>query len=207
MRHVGLILLAAGGSTRMKTPKPLLPWGDETLLSHAVKTALKTSCRPVIVVLGCESEACRQSLASLPVTIVVNQEWRKGMGTSVSAGIIELESGEPDSAGALLMLVDQPKVSPELLETLITSWAPPDFPISATSYGERGGVPALFDRRFFPELRHLDSNRGARDLIARERNHTKLIFLNGAQADLDTEEDYRAASTSLSPKRLGAELR
>jgi CTP:molybdopterin cytidylyltransferase MocA len=178
----------------MRSPKQLLRWGDETLLSRAAKTALKTTCRPVIVVLGCEADTCRQALEQLPVTAVINKEWRRGMGTSVSAGIAALETAEPAIGGALLTLVDQPGVTQALLESLISRWGPPDTGIVATSYGARGGVPALFDRRYFPDLRQLDSDRGARDLIAREIDQTILVAPSDVLLDLDTPDDYRVAS-------------
>jgi molybdenum cofactor cytidylyltransferase len=178
----------------MKTPKQLLRWGKGTLLEHAVETALKTACRPVVVVLGCEAEACRKSLGSHAIAVAVNDQWLLGLGTSVAAGIAALEALEPEISGALLMLVDQPMVTPEWLESMIARWSSSDFPIVATAYGKKGGVPALFDRAFFPELRRLDSDRGARDLIAREIDRTALIVPNGEQFDLDTPEEYRLAS-------------
>ena len=56
------------------------------------------------------------------------------LGSSVSVGIAALEAAEPSISGALLMLVDQPMVTTELLESLIARWSPPDFPIAATSH-------------------------------------------------------------------------
>jgi molybdenum cofactor cytidylyltransferase len=190
MRSPGLILLAAGGSSRMKKPKQLLQWGDKSLLQVACKTALQTECRPVIVVLGCEAEVCRQEIADLPVTVVVNPEWQKGMGSSIAVGVTALESADPETCGALFLLVDQPTVTPDLLNSLVKGWSPPNLPIAAASYGGTGGVPAIFAKTLFPELKALDPERGARALIAREISRTNLIEPGEALIDLDTPEIY-----------------
>jgi molybdenum cofactor cytidylyltransferase len=190
MRSPGLILLAAGGSSRMKKPKQLLRWGDSSLLQVACKTALQTECRPVIVVLGCEAEACGQEIADLPVTVVVNPEWQKGMGSSIAVGVSALESAAPETSGALFLLVDQPTVTPDLLNSLVKAWSPPKLPIAATSYGGSGGVPAIFAKTLFSELKALDPERGARALIAREISRTNLLDSGEALIDLDTPEIY-----------------
>jgi molybdenum cofactor cytidylyltransferase len=190
MQFPGLILLAAGGSSRMKQPKQLLRWGDSSLLQIACTTALQTECRPVIVVLGCEAETCRQEIADLPVTVVVNPEWKKGMGSSIAAGVSALERASPETSGALFLLVDQPTVTSDLLNSLVKGWSPPDLPIAATSYDGSGGVPAIFAKTLFPELKALDPERGARALIAREISRTNLIKPGEALIDLDTPEIY-----------------
>ena len=191
MRNPGVILLAAGGSTRMGCPKQLLPWGKSTLLRHAGETALQTHCRPIIIVLGCEAEACRYALKGLSITMVINNEWKRGLGSSIRVGMLTLEKEAPDIPGVVLMLADQPTVTPSLLETLVARWSHPAWPIVATLYEEGGGVPALFDRTFFPELRDFTDDRGARGLIAREKNRTALIDPGMHLIDLDTPAIYQ----------------
>ena len=184
----GLIVLAAGASKRMGRPKQLLPWKGRTLLRHACETALATSLRPIVVVLGCEGEACERELAGLDVCHVLNSEWSKGMGTSVASGIAALERCEPQASGALLMLVDQPDLTPSFLESILDRWSEGDNVIVATQYAEGGGVPALFSRSFFRDLRALDSDRGARQIIARGGAAVTLIQSPDELRDLDTPE-------------------
>jgi molybdenum cofactor cytidylyltransferase len=191
MPRTGLIILAAGSSTRMGRPKQLLPWGGTSLLRHACETALQSACSPIIVVLGCDPESCCAAMEGLSVTIVINESWPKGLGTSIAVGIRKLEEDAPGVDGVLIMLADQPTVTPSLLGALINNWSPPVHPIVATLYGEEGGVPALFDRSFFPELRRLEQDRGARALIAREKERTLLINPRANLIDLDTPEAYR----------------
>jgi molybdenum cofactor cytidylyltransferase len=146
MRSPGLIILAAGASRRMGRPKQLLNWKGQSFLRHACQTALTTACRPIVVVLGHEAEACIHEVDDLDVTTVINADWETGMGTSLSTGIYALLKISPKASGALLMLVDQPTVQASFLNQLISRWSPPDRPITATAYPERGGVPAIFDR-------------------------------------------------------------
>ena len=190
MSGPGLILLAAGGSKRMGRPKQLLPWGKTTLLRHAAETALATACRPVIVVLGAEAAACREQLAGLDVSVVENEHWAGGMGTSVAAGVAALEAIEPPVAGVMLMLVDQPTVNAELLTAILAAWSP-ERPIATTRYPEGGGVPAVFDRSYFGELRGLSGDKGARGIIARELASVALVEPPVSLPDLDTPELYR----------------
>lgn len=175
--------------------KQLLPWRGKSLLRHACETALQTACRPVLVVLGCEAKRCQAEIADLLVTIVLNERWAEGMGTSVSRGIHELERQDELSPAVLFMLIDQPKVSPELINSLVTRWQRDPAQVVATEYPEGGGVPALFPRSQFPNLRELAADQGARSLIARQPDVT-LIGPPFPIEDLDTPEQYEMSSRS-----------
>jgi molybdenum cofactor cytidylyltransferase len=200
MRHPGLIILAAGASQRMGRPKQLLDWKGQSFLRHACQTALATFCRPIVVVLGHEAEACARELIDLEVTAVRNADWQTGMGTSVSAGITALEEISPGAPGAMLMLIDQPAVQASFLNQLLSRWSPPDHPIAATAYPERGGVPAIFDRSYFPELRALKYDRGAAGLIAREKARVALLDPSAPMVDFDTPQAYEAAAFNTQAK-------
>jgi molybdenum cofactor cytidylyltransferase len=204
MRSPGLIILAAGGSTRMGRPKQLLPWRDRTLLRHACETALCTPCRPIVVVLGCESEACRRELGELPVVVATNIRWREGMGTSIATGAAALQRIRPHVPGVLFMLIDQPDVEAPFLNTLLRQWDENRDGIVATRYPEGGGVPAIFPPADFAELLALDSDRGARSLIARDESRVALVPPGKKLADLDTAEAYeeRRLATRHTPPRL-----
>ena len=92
---IGLILLAAGGSTRLGSPKQLLEYGGRTLLRHAAETALATSCRPVLAVLGSGSVRLLEEIAGLEVHPVINPDWRTGMGSSIRRGVEMLDTLAP----------------------------------------------------------------------------------------------------------------
>ena len=174
----------------MGRPKQLLDWNGQSFLRHACQTALATVCRPIVVVLGDKAEMCSRELNNLDVASVTNVDWRQGMGTSVSAGIRALEKLCPDAPGALLMLVDQPTVDAAFLNQLLSLWSPPGHPIAATTYPERGGVPAIFDRSYFSELRELNADQGASGLINRDLKQVIRVKPPAPFLDFDTPEMY-----------------
>ena len=194
MRHPGLIILAAGGSSRMGQPKQLLPWNGRTLLRHAAETAVATYCRPIVTVLGSAAKSCGEELQNLEVTTIENTKWSEGMGTSVAAGINALLRLEPEAPAALFMLVDQPALTPSFLKRLLSEWEQRPESVVATCYGDAGGTPAILPQAYFDELRLSQGNRGARNII--NRSGAKLLSPDVPLFDLDTPERYSEAIRS-----------
>lgn len=182
------MVLAAGASQRLGRPKQLVPYRGKPLLRHAVDAALAAGVGPVVVVLGAEAERIARALAGLGVGIVINREWRAGLGGSVAAGVRAAAGLEPAVAGVLLLACDQPLVTPELLRSLAAGLAA-GAPVAAAGYGGTLGVPAAFERRLFPELLGLDADRGARDVIARHRDQAVSAPFPEGELDIDTAED------------------
>ena len=186
--RIGVVLLAAGGSTRLGSPKQLLVYRGKTLLRHAAETALATNCRPVVAVLGSGAAALRAELAGLEVATVENADWGKGMGTSVRLGVAS--SGTAADA-VLLMLCDQPLVTPVMLSRLVTAFRQnPDAGIAAAAYHGTVGVPALFARAHFDELLALPDDAGARSVLQRHRGYLLAVPMPEAAIDIDTREQY-----------------
>jgi molybdenum cofactor cytidylyltransferase len=191
MRSVGIILLAAGESIRMGRPKQLLPFRGTTLLRHAALTAATTGLSPLVVVLGAEAEACAVELKDLSATVVRNADWKQGMGSSLRAGMEALGKTSPEIQAVLVMLHDQPLISTPALLRLVELWRPPEHPIVAAFYGGKPGVPAVFDRNFFPELKNLQGTEGAKKILTRHASLTSVMDLPEALDDIDSPEDYR----------------
>ena len=198
--NIGVILLAAGGSTRLGSPKQLLTYEGKTLLRHAAETALATGCRPVAAVLGSGAARLRAELAGLDVRLVDNPDWSRGMGTSVRLGVAALDA---DTAGTLLMLCDQPLVTAEKLAMLVAAFRQnAGAGIVAAAYHDTVGVPALFSRAYFDELRALPDDAGAKPILQRHRDAVLPVPLPEAAVDIDTREQYeRLASGIQSPTR------
>jgi CTP:molybdopterin cytidylyltransferase MocA len=190
MHQIGIVLLAAGGSTRMGRPKQLLPFRKTTLLRHAAETALATGLSPVVVVLGAEAGACQDELRGLPVATVRNDDWPRGMGGSLRAGVAELEQIAPDIGAALVMLHDQPHISAASLRDLSDLWSPEGCTIAASFYGGTAGVPAVFGRGHFAELKALEGGGGAKGILARHDAKVAKLELPEALDDIDSPEDY-----------------
>ncbi len=191
---VALLLLAAGGSTRMGRPKQLLDYHGRPLLRHSVEQALGSHCRPVVVVLGADADACRAAIRDLPVEIVINEDWTQGMGSSIRVGINALhERGEAMQEGVqavVIALCDQPLISSGFFDSLVRLHVEQQTPMVAASYDDRPGVPALFVRSLFPRLAALDVNAGAKALLQAAGGELLTIPAPRASIDVDTPEDY-----------------
>lgn len=184
---IGVIILAAGGSTRMGTPKQLLTFEGQTLLRRIVVTALVTSCEHVYVVIGANEAEMREELKDLPVRYIMNERWPDGMASSIVCGLSALLQDAPDTSAALLTLCDQPGMTSFDLEHLIRVYRAESPGIVASAYPDGAGVPALFDRALFPELLELQGAQGAKRVIARHPHRTVNV---PALYDIDTPEEY-----------------
>ena len=196
MKQVGLILLAAGGSRRLGTPKQLLTDAEgRTLVRRAAETALGSACRPVVAVLGGSAEAVQSEIAGLPLTVAVNWEWQTGLASSLRAGLYALlQSGPLDAA--VVMLCDQPQVSPALLDLLVQAHADTGHAIAACEYGGALGVPALFGSALFPALLSLTGDEGARRVIKDYAGTITCVPFPEGAWDIDTPQDAKTFSAS-----------
>jgi molybdenum cofactor cytidylyltransferase len=216
MRTAGL-LLAAGGSRRLGTPKQLLPGDDDRpLVTRAAQQLLAVGCTPVIVVLGAEAADVGAAVGALPVQCVMNADWARGMGGSIAAGIAALEAGAGDGAApdaVLIAACDMPSVTEAHLMALLT--AATDGRRVASAYPRDDGtlvrgVPAVLPHPDWPWLRTLTEDQGARDLL--RHADTKAVLLPDGALDLDTVADlarWRAsgAAWQLSPRVSLSDLR
>ncbi len=95
--------MAAGGSSRLDSPKQLLKWGNDYLINHVINTAFEAGVGPIKLVLGCRSEEVRKVLLNKDIAVLINPAWQNGMSSSIKAGIAALDN---DVDAVLIMLVD-----------------------------------------------------------------------------------------------------
>lgn len=190
MADIPIILLAAGGSSRMGQAKQLLEWGGKTLIEFQVEKLL-TLKRAVYVVLGASKEKILPLLEKYPINIVINSGWKNGMGTSVAAGIDNVLLNNTDVSAAVYVLVDQPLVSINHIRKLIDTFIPGQHQIIA-SRSENGwlGVPALLDASYFNELRFLKGDSGAKAIIKKHISKVISIDAENLLEDIDTPGKY-----------------
>lgn len=182
----GIIILAAGSSSRLGQPKQLLPWQGKTLLRHVAQTALDADLGPVVIVLGAVIEPCRETLEGLDLIIAENPEWESGMGGSIATGVKSLASHGLENI--IITLCDQPLVTAGDL-VLLSRMSDPCKPgIVASHNGKAYTPPILFPKNRFTDLESLTGTTGARELIARETSVTRLD-LPHAKMDIDTPAD------------------
>lgn len=190
--QTGLVLLAAGASTRMGQPKQLLRYEGESLLQRALRIAMGTPFRPVAVVLGARAEELEAELEGADALAVYNSAWASGMGSSVSAGLEALLCAEPELDAVCFILVDQPHLTPAHLGELHRQLEQaPEKPGTVSAYDNTLGVPAIFRKRLFPELLKLHGQKGAKPVIEKYKDQLISVSFPQGQADLDTPEDWR----------------
>jgi molybdenum cofactor cytidylyltransferase len=194
----GVVVLAAGASTRMGTPKQLLIYQGKTLIRRAAETALASVCDPVVVVLGASALTVGNEL-ELPVIVTRNREWETGMSSSVRAGLEALLAADNGIEGVVMMLCDQPFVTLALIDRLVERRLQTGKSIVATDYHRTYGVPALFAREFFPELAGLTGDQGARRIIQKHTHDMASVLFTDAAIDVDTPHDYNALRSVSSP--------
>ena len=184
------IILAAGGSRRLGRPKQLLEYQGETLLNRAIRRAREAGASPVIAVLGSDYETIRASLQDDTSIPVDNQRWRQGMASSIQEGMRALRLCAPDAAGVLLMGCDQPRLTGELLHALMAAFdASDEKAIVASAYAGAHGVPAVFPREKFAELRALQGDKGARSIIDQAQGSVVDVEFAGGDVDIDSPGD------------------
>jgi len=193
--RVGAVVLAGGQSKRFGAPKQLLPWKESTLLEHVIDVALASGAEPVIVVLGHQADACRAALGDRPVQVVVNPDWAQGQSTSVRRGLAALPA---NVSGALFPLVDQPGVTPDIINALIERHQATLAPVVWPEYRGRRGNPVLFDRDAFPQLMRLTGDTGGRPVLQAYAGYAERVPVPdaGILFDIDTPDDYARAGTN-----------
>lgn len=193
MNHfqVGLILLAAGESRRMGTPKQLLSYQGDSLIRHATKEAIASECKEVMVVLGAYGDRISPKLNNLPVHICNNTQWQKGMSSSISTGVKSLLEIIPNLDAVIIALGDQPLITAKIYDRLIKNYRKNKIKAIASTYTETIGVPALFDYNLFSELCNLEGYGGAKQLLQRYTKPEHNLTIPEAAIDLDTPADYQ----------------
>lgn len=192
-----VILLAAGSSSRMGKPKQLLEYKEYNFLSHMLNIISSCKAGIVIVVLGANAEILEKEIDDKKVFKVMNNEWKEGIASSIRCGLTALPAILPSCEAVLLVTCDQPYVSASLLNDLIDTHTETGKPIVASSYANTYGIPALFHKSLFAELKNLKGDIGAKKIILEHKNLVAEIPFPLGNIDIDTMDDYKALNETV----------
>jgi molybdenum cofactor cytidylyltransferase len=188
---ISAILLAAGRSRRMGAFKPLLPFGDRTVIEACVEILRAGGVDETIVVVGYDADRLRERLAHLSIHFAVNTEIESEMGLSIARGV---EQVSPSARAVLIALADQPAIPPATIGFLIALGKRVKKRLIVPEYEGRGGHPVWIDFSFRQELLNLDPQRGLRALFEAHPEEVLRVPVTSPYVarDMDRWDDYRA---------------
>jgi CTP:molybdopterin cytidylyltransferase MocA len=195
------ILLAAGESSRMQGLfKPLLKWGKRTVIGECVHQMRNSQLAEIFVVLGHRELEIRQTLSGSGVQYEINEDYRRGMLSSIKVGLASLS---PNEDAALIALVDQPMITKEIIDTLIDTFNEGEKGIALPTYMGKHGHPIIISAKYFEEIMQLDedSSEGLRKFINKHRDDTLEVPVQTSAVieDIDLPEDYARLSKRVEP--------
>jgi len=184
------VLLAAGESRRMGTPKQLLPFGRTTVIETAVEHILASGADRTLIVLGAAHDRIEPLLRRFPVDVTVNPDFREGMLSSVRWGIRRLPS---DARAALIFLADQPWITAKTIDRVIEAYKTSGCGLVLPVFEKSGGHPLLIDLKYRAEIGGLDPSVGLKQLVARHPGDVRRVRSADPDVlrDMDTPSDYK----------------
>lgn len=186
----GIIILAAGNSSRLGQPKQLLQFNGKSLIRNVTEAALSLHAQSVVIVTGANEDAVSSELRNIKVHFAYNPDWQEGMGSSIRAGLSKLLSLNPSTDFIILAVSDQPFVTSDIFQKLVDQGNATNNAIVACSYQNVTGTPVLFKKKHFDSLLNLVGTAGAKKLLKQFESDVSVVpFLKG-HVDIDTQEDY-----------------
>jgi len=192
----GIVILAAGASTRLGKPKQLLQYRGKTLLAHAINEAVNSNADAIVVILGKDADLFKKEIDEKKVRVAINSSWEEGMASSLRLGLDTLLTDKPYIDAVIFMVCDQPHVLSSILNELIITQQKTTKQIVTCNYGDSIGPPALFHKKYFKDLMKLSGDPGARKIIQQNMNDMTTILFPEGEIDIDTEEDYEELKNS-----------
>ena len=188
-KDYGIVLLAAGKSSRLHQPKQLLIFEGSSLVKRAAKTALEITDK-VIVVTGAFGEKVAEELNGLPIRITYNKDFEEGIASSIRGGLSFLIQSFGDLKGVIFIVCDQPYLNSSLLNRFIHKIVETGSTIVAAAYAGTIGIPVLFTKKFFPLFLELQGDHGAKKIIRENIGEVYTIDFPQGEIDIDTLDDY-----------------
>jgi molybdenum cofactor cytidylyltransferase len=186
------IILSAGESKRMGTPKQLLPWGKTIILQQVIENAQNSRLDKILLVLGSRADEIAAKIKVAPTTkIVTNQDYKEGMSSSVKCGV---KNAPTETEAYMLLLGDQPFISPEIINTVLAGYKKSKHGIVIPVYDGKHGHPVIFNVKYKQELLAI-GDRGAKVITEKHAGEIMEVTVNASEVltDIDTPQDYQKA--------------
>ncbi len=189
------VVLAAGASSRMGSPKPLLPLGEGTYLGTILQTLGRSPVAAPLVVLGHAATEILDTIDLQGSQVLINEHWARGMLGSLQLGVNVIRESD-DADAMLLVLVDVPRFSAGTVQRLVEAFARAGAPVIAPTYAGGHGHPVLFARALFEELLNAPTDQGARAVVEAHRADLLEVDVDDPWVvrDADTPDDHRRLS-------------
>lgn len=194
-KFVSGLILAAGASTRLGQPKQLLPFKDTTLLGWAVRQFESSSAlNEVVVVLGNTADEVQKQVKFGRSRVVENRTTGEGCSASYTIGI---GACDPNTDAMVVLLGDQPGVTPEIVERVVGSWKQDGGEIVLANYQGRRGHPMLFSKHLFLQLVGLHGDKAVWKIVDQHPEWVREVAMDlPYPRDINTLEDYQAVLKS-----------
>ncbi|MBN3582040.1 nucleotidyltransferase family protein [Algoriphagus aestuarii] len=186
----GIIIVAAGESSRLGYPKQIAKYQDKTLLQWAIDAANGADVAKRVLVLGAFKDEIKKTFSGASIPNIPNPNWEKGMASTLVKGLEYLQKIDPVDQ-VIIMLCDQPFVDSKILNKLITSQQKTGKGIIACKYAKTFGVPILFTEKYFDELMTLTGDEGGKKIAMANEEDLELVVFPKGKTDVDTEADLR----------------
>jgi len=190
MPESGIIILAAGESTRMGSPKLKLELEGKSLLDNVLNITCSIQVPGNVLVLGAYVKLYMEIAGKWSVNTVINKKWQSGMGNSIVTGLQFLMDKYGTAMNSvMILLADQPFVTTMYLDKLILKSNTSDKGIIVSDYGNATGPPVIFKSTYFKKLLELKGDHGAKQLIADHPNDCEVMSFPEGKYDVNTPED------------------
>ncbi len=190
IHKTGIIILAAGSSSRLGHVKQLLSFNGKTLLQHVIDEATNAGASPIVVVLGSKAEEIVETIHRDGIALHMNNHWEQGMASGISGGVNEAITLDKNLEQLIITVCDQPYVSATLFKQLYAEQQKSGKHIVACAYADTVGTPVLFSKQYFSHLLQLTGEEGAKKIVKTHMEEVAVIEFPQGAIDIDTVEDY-----------------
>jgi len=188
---IGALILAAGASRRLGTPKQLVRVDGVSLLRRTAQAVIGAGISRMLLVTGCRREEMELEVNDLPIETYYHKHWEEGQGSSLAMGLRQLVELNPEIDAALIALIDQPRLHAGHIIKMMEIYRPREACIVASGYAGTYGVPTLVDQCYFGEMYQLQGEHGGKKVLRKHEEQIIIVPFPEGDLDIDKQEDLK----------------